>query len=131
MTKRKKNVHNTLMKVEADTKSTKMEEESKREGEKMILEWKTLQNSYKRKKEESMPSEGLKGANLQWCKYTVMKRRTESMLDISEKKGALTPGFHGAKPRQTKCWKRGREKRVKRNLLKKVLDWNHIKSENF
>ena len=121
------------MKVEAETKTSKMEEESKREGEKIMLEWKAVQQSWKKKKQESMPSEGLKGnkGNIQWCKYTVMKRRTESMLDISEKKGALSPGFHGAKPRQTKCKKRGRKKKVNRNLLKKVLDWNHIKSENF
>ena len=85
------------MKVEAETKNSKMEEESKREGEKIMLEWKAVQQSWKKKKQESMPSEGLKGnkGNIQWCKYTVMKRRTESMLDISEKKVHSHQGFMG------------------------------------
>ena len=75
-----------------------MEEES----DKIMFGWKTLQKLWKKKKQESMSSETQKGAkvDIQWCKYTVMKRRTESMLDLAETKGALTQGFSGANPRQ-------------------------------
>ena len=114
--KRKKKVDNRMMEEESD---------------KIMFEWKTLQKLWKKKKQESMSSETQKGAkvDIQWCKYTVMKRRTESMLDLAETKGALTQGFSGANPRRTKFKKRGRARGRDSHLLKKVLYWNHIKSE--
>ena len=51
------------------------------------------------------------------------------MLDLAETKGALTQGFSGANPRRTKFKKRGRARGRDSHLLKKVLYWNHIKSE--
>ena len=72
------------------------ERENEREGEKMMLEWSMLKKMWKKKKENvsSMSSESQKKAkDLQWCKYSVMKRRTESLLDLAESKGALRQGF--------------------------------------
>ena len=97
----------------------------------MMLEWSMLKKMWKKKKENvsSMSSESQKKAkDLQWCKYSVMKRRTKSLLDIAERKGALRQGFK-TRPQNLKKYHR-REKRGDCNLLKKkVLYWNHIKSD--
>ena len=60
------------------------ERENEREGEKMMLEWSMLKKMWKKKKENvsSLSSESQK-KDLQWCKYSGMKRRTESLLDLS------------------------------------------------
>ena len=50
-----------------------------------------------------------KAKDLQWCKYSVMKRRTESLLDLAERKGALCQGFK-TRPQNLKKYHR-REKR--------------------
>ena len=49
-----------------------------------------------------------------------MKRRTESLLDPVEKKGALRPGFGGTRPQKSRAFRR-REKRGDGSLLKKFL----------
>ena len=75
-----------------------------------------LKKMWKKKQENvpSMSSEGQKKAKgLLLCKYSVMKRRTESLLDLAEIKGALRQGFGGAKSRPQKLKKfRRPEKRL-------------------
>ena len=86
-----------------------------------------LKKMWKKKKENvsSMSSESQKKAkDLQWCKYTVMKRRAESLLDLAE---STATGVK-TRPQNLKKYHR-REKRGDCNLLKKVLYWNHIKSD--
>ena len=70
------------------------ERENEREGEQMMLEWSMLKKMWKKKKENvSSMSSQKKAKDLQWCKYSVMKRRTESLLDLAERKGALGQRF--------------------------------------
>ena len=78
------------------------------------------------KKKESSGQKEDKGCR--WSKYVCMKRRTESLLDLAEMKGALRPGFSGTRPQKFKSFRR-REKSCDGNLLKKVLYRNYIKSE--
>ena len=55
----------------------------------------------KQEKAFSVSNDGQKKENsFQWSKYTVMKRRTENLLDIAERKGALRQGFSGARPQK-------------------------------
>ena len=92
----------------------------------MMQEWAMFKKNVEKKKESS---EGQKEEkSCQWRKYVCMKRRTESLLDLVEKKGALRPGFSGTRPQKSRTFRR-REKRGDGSLLKKVLNLNHIKSE--
>ena len=84
----------------------------------------SVKKMWKKKKESS----GQKDKGCRWSKYVCMKRRTESLLDLVEKKGALRPGFSGTRPQKFKSFRR-REKSCDGNLLKKVLYRNYIKSE--
>ena len=71
----------------------------------------------------------------EWCKYTVMKRRTGSLLDLAERKGAFFRqkqdwGIGGREPKQSQVKKPGRTRsRSDGSLLKELLKWNHRKAE--
>ena len=69
---------------------------------------------------------------VQWSKYTVMKRRTGSLIDLAKRKGAFPSqegGLSGgANSRQSMVQRQGRTK-SESNLLKKLLNWNHIHAE--
>ena len=132
---KKKSKDKKVKNTRANEEGMKREKKKDREGKKMMLEWAMLKKMWKKKQENisSTSSEGQKEAKgLQWCKYSVMKRRTESLLDLAEKKGALRQGFGQSfgksRPQKLKKFRR-REKRGDCNLLKKVLYQNHINFE--
>ena len=113
------------------------EEEESREVEKMILDWITREWTKMKGVTGITSREGKnEGKCVQWCKYTVMRRRTGSLLDLAEKKGALLrqedQGLSGTKSRQSIVPKQGRTRsRSESNLLKKLLNWNHINAERY
>ena len=55
----------------------------------MMQEWAMFKKMWKKKKESS----GQKDKGCRWSKYVCMKRRTESLLDLAEMKGALKTRF--------------------------------------
>ena len=115
-------------------------EEIKGEGEKEKVlgenssDW--MQKEWSRKKAGIKSTEGkLESKGVRWSKYTVMKRRTGSLVDLAARKGGFfrqeqDKGLGGTKPKQSQVEKQGRTKsRSEGSLLKKLLNLNHRKAE--
>ena len=110
------------------TREGEIKGEGEKEDEKIISDW--MQKEWITKK-NIKSTEG----KTEWCKYTVMKRRTGSLLDLAEKKGAFFRqkqdwGIRGREPKQSQVKKPGRTRsRSDGSLLKELLKWNHRKAE--
>ena len=69
---------------------------------------------------------------MKWSKYTVMKRRTGSLIDIAARKGAFSSqdrGLSGGTNAKQSMAQRQEWTKSESNLLKKILNWNHINAE--
>ena len=92
-----------------------------------MLDWLKLKKLWKKKKMQQEMSSEDKDAKAQWCKYTVMKRRTGQLLDLAAKKGALSQEYR--EKSRPKIYRRRRPKRCEGNLLKDVLRSEYIASD--
>ena len=110
------------------TREGEIKGEGEKEDEMIISDW--MQKEWITKK-NIKSTEG----KTEWCKYTVMKRRTGSLLDLAERKGAFFRqkqdwGIGGREPKQSQVKKPGRTRsRSDGSLLKELLKWNHRKAE--
>ena len=113
-------------------------EEIKGEGEKEKVlgenssDWK--QKEWTRKKAGIESTEGkVESKGVRWSKYTVMKRRTESLVDLAQRKGVFfrQEQLGGTKAKKQPIVQRqGRTRsRSEGGLLKELLTWNHRKAE--
>ena len=69
---------------------------------------------------------------MKWSKYTVMRRRTGSLIDIAARKGAFSSqdrGLSGGTNAKQSMVQRQERTKSESNLLKKILNWNHINAE--
>ena len=71
---------------------------------------------------------------MKWSKYTVMRRRTGSLIDLARRKGAFSrqdQGLGGGTKSKATTVDGSRKGQTKSesNLLKKLLNWNHINAE--
>ena len=95
------------------------EEKVRKEGEKTMLDWLKLKKLWKKRncsKRCAVKIKMRRPSALQWCKYTVMKRRTGQLLDLAAKKGALSQEYR--EKSRPKIYRRRRPKRCEGNLLK-------------
>ena len=114
-------------------------EEIKGEGEKEKVlgenssDW--MQKEWSRKKAGIKSTEGkLEFKGVRWSKYTVMKRRTESLVDLAQRKGVFFRQEQGVRglgaKKQPIVQRQGRTRsRSEGGLLKELLTWNHRKAE--
>ena len=77
---------NKRMKENMKEYRSQHEEKVRKEGEKMMLDWLKLKKLWKKKKMQQEMSSEDKDAKAQWCKYTVLIRRTCQLLDLADKK---------------------------------------------
>ena len=112
------------------------EEKEKEVAEKVISD--RIQKEWTRKKAGIKSTEGkLEFKGVRWSKYTVMKRRTESLVDLAQRKGVFfrqeqgVRGLGGTKAKKQSIVQRpGRTRsRSEGGLLKELLTWNHRKAE--